>query len=98
MVQRQPQHIHPVESKNDVGNGHQNGDGAENLHGDVEVVGDHGGKCVHHTGDDGGIDLRHLDGLAHLDEHVLQKIVVLLVQRDNPPSENLFQGHLVGLQ
>ena len=68
------------------------------LHGDVEVVGNHGGKRVHHTGDDGGIDLRHLDGLAHLDEHVLQKIVVLLVQRDNPPSENLFQGHLVGLQ
>ena len=42
--------------------------------------------CLQHAGDDVGVDLGHLDGLPHLDEHVLQQVVVLLVEGDDPAS------------
>src|SRR5699024_1426609 len=89
LIQRQVGHIHAVEAEEDIGDGEQNGDGGQHLHDDVQVVGDDGGKGVHHTGNDGGVDIGHLNSLAHLDEHVLQQVVVLLIKGDDAAPEDL---------
>ena len=51
---------------------------------------------VHRGGEDVAVDGAHLDGLLVLDDDVLQQVLVLVVQLDDAPAQNLFQRHLVG--
>src|SRR5699024_4144719 len=76
----------------------QDGDGGQHLHDDVQVVGDDAGEGIHHARDNGGVDVGHLNGLTHLNEHVLQQVVVLLIEGDDAAAEDLLQRHLICLQ
>ena len=49
MVQGQVGHVHSIEAENDVGQGQQDSERGQHLHDDVQVIGNHGGKRIHHT-------------------------------------------------
>ena len=90
--------IHAIEAKDNIGDRHDDGDSSQDLHNDIEVIGDDGGKGIHGTGQNARVDITHLNGLLDLDEHIFQQILVVLIELDDPAPENLFQGQLIGFE
>ena len=98
MGQRHILHIHAIEAKDDIGNGHQNGDDGEHFHDNIQIVGDHRSKGIHGAAEDAGIDIGHFNGLFKFDDHIFQQILILFIKLEDPAAEQLFQRGFCGFQ
>ena len=91
-------HVGAPQAEHDGGHRQNDGDGGQQLHHDVQVVGNHAGKRIHGARENVPVDVAHLNGLLVLDDHVLQKVRVLGVIPHKVHAQQLFQHDLVALQ
>ena len=90
--------VHTVEAEDHGRDGHDDGDDGQAPHDDVQIVRDDRPERLDHRGDDPRIDIAHLDRLPHLDQDVLEEVLVLVIELDRAPAQELLDRDLIGLE
>ena len=98
VVERQPLHIHAVEAEYDGGDGQYQRQHRQRTHSQVQVVADDAAERLHRAVQDVAVDVAHLGGLADLDEHVFQQVLVLFVHFHQASGLDACQHGLVRFQ
>ena len=91
-------HVHAPQAGHNGGHREDNGHGGQQLHHNVQVVGNHGSKGIHGAGQNVPVDAAHLHSLLVLDDYILQKIGILGEIPHKVHAQQLLQNDLVALQ
>lgn len=90
--------VHPVQAGQHDGDGQDNGDGSEGFHHMVLVVGDDRCEGVHHSAQDGAVDLAHLQGLLDLDQSIFQQLFIFFKHGEIAVAKQFFHDQVVAVQ